>query len=414
MSNSVLNKPERLFEVDFEVFMPIATSGYDTNTRHTVDKLTWYESIRAPSIRGVWRWWLRTLFAGVAWDRGKNEVESALKATEVLGYVGKKKSSRSYLMMILTRPSSPPEHASRIKIGKVPRVSLLRRDVHFHPQDASCKLKVYSLVPVKPKGLRDVALASLVLSASLGGFGKIARRGFGKLKPLKIEKSPETLRRIMNLWQELFNEDEERVKEALKELCESIYELADKTFNEFEAALSSQGNLSQLPRIPAFSKRKIKIEEIEIPYCQVLLTSTRSLSKRLESVIEKDSSLKIDRGINYYRMGGFLDRNKPLHLIGMLCRILAIKLGPDRWILGGPRKWRDQNDRTKQREIKRRASPVWFTILGEHGSYHVVATVFLSKDWPHGYQVSRETLSPFGNLLDLLFEYNFRVVWPNG
>ena len=421
MISSSLDKPKDLFEVKLEVFTPIATAGYDKDVQHTLDSHRWHEPIRVPSIRGIWRWWLRALFGGIAWDKGRDEIKFALEATKrVLGYVGKEESSRSPLMVTLTRPDTP-KSSERISLAKrVPRVSLLQtqREVHFHPPRTYVILKIRSLFPIE-QSIEDAAIASLILSTSLGGFGKIARRGFGKLKPIEIgnKNYPKTILDLTSLWKKLFNENLENVRNALKGLCNRTYGLAERAFNEFEKESLIQNNPNRLlPYIPVFSKRRL--EKLELNYCQVLLTSASLLVERLRDIIEGNEEIKNDRGIQYYtcryctRPGrSFLDSNKPLHLIGLLCRVLAIhpKLNRDRWILGGPRKW---GTKTKLK-IERRASPIWFTVLGEHGNYQIAATIFLSEGWPQIGRSSVNLLSIFEKLMNLLLECGFQVIWPD-
>ncbi len=77
---------------------PVIAGGPDGNTVHMVDgQLKWW-GIRPTAVRGVWRWWIRALLAGLLWEEGYTcDYRGIAKLEERLGLGTTSKASRVFL-----------------------------------------------------------------------------------------------------------------------------------------------------------------------------------------------------------------------------------------------------------------------------------------------------------------------------
>ncbi len=76
---------EPIVEVEAVNTTPLIPGGPDT---YTVNERGEWEGIRPTALRGVWRWWVRTLLAGILWEKGVRDYDYqklALIESKLLG-----------------------------------------------------------------------------------------------------------------------------------------------------------------------------------------------------------------------------------------------------------------------------------------------------------------------------------------
>ncbi len=66
------NLLETIVELEAENTTPIIPGGHDT---YTVNERGEWEDIRPTALRGVWRWWIRALLAGILWEEGVRDYD---------------------------------------------------------------------------------------------------------------------------------------------------------------------------------------------------------------------------------------------------------------------------------------------------------------------------------------------------
>ncbi|MEM3714598.1 MAG: type III-B CRISPR module RAMP protein Cmr1, partial [Nitrososphaeria archaeon] len=78
--------------------------GY--NARAYSNELQLAESLRTQSIKGVWRWWIRAILSGAAWEIGVNDTGPIIELTsKIMGYI----KSASTLILKLAATSAETE-----------------------------------------------------------------------------------------------------------------------------------------------------------------------------------------------------------------------------------------------------------------------------------------------------------------
>ncbi len=173
---------------------PMLIGGYDAEASRRLQvggQIEVGETLRVPSVRGVVRWWLRSLIVGALHDRGlrgerleyeMRRVESSImggtnpargevrKASDVVFQFHER--SRSFGWMDADEAS---QHDS-LKLLFIKR----RRPLSYLTNIAGTL--VVGLRSPEVRGEHRLALAATVLALSLSGFGKRSRRGFGSVE----------------------------------------------------------------------------------------------------------------------------------------------------------------------------------------------------------------------------------------
>lgn len=74
-TNLADNLHEELLTVTTVNVSPVILGGPYTNTIKEVHGKPYWEGIRPTAVRGVWRWWVRALLAGILWDSGVRDYD---------------------------------------------------------------------------------------------------------------------------------------------------------------------------------------------------------------------------------------------------------------------------------------------------------------------------------------------------
>jgi|SRR5579875_337597 len=292
-----ITRKSLIAEIDLTNSTLTRLGGY--NAEAYSGELELAEPFRTQSIKGVWRWWVRAILSGAAWEMGVKDTKKVVEITEkIMG--SNKCASRLILKPTLTTSHTEavlPEEAirilaksdkylkidentlrkcgSKINSSKVkelnrnsfisdtlpPRLGLLIRDKNIKEKELNEKLQVY-----KPGSLgvhiqlrsRDklgvdelrVAFGALLLALILQGVGSMTKRGFGhfqtKLKCFEdaVKIYEECVRQINQAT------DEETEEEALRDLIQTATDSAKRLIN---GGSSSKGLTNELPSTPSLT-----------------------------------------------------------------------------------------------------------------------------------------------------------------
>ena len=236
---------------------PLLLGGPDGNT---VYRQRWWaenKAILAKAIRGVWRWWTRTLIAGILWEDYALDYWEMGRIEDLLG-LGSTNKASIYMIRIenleiharprvenyfiyYTKKNVRFLHIPPYKLKQltpIPRgaiqfsATLLRRHSPMFKEEGD----IGDLV----EQLDKLLITALKLSLTLGGIGKITSRGFGKF--------------------EITNKRGDILNEALNEISKGAYE-------HLKAYILSKISLPPreqpyLPYIPTFSPSTIMAERV--------------------------------------------------------------------------------------------------------------------------------------------------------
>lgn len=366
--------------LNVEAVSPISTGGYDTKVRHSIDSAEFSEPLRPTSIRGVWRWWIRAFAAGVAFDKGLDEVKAAVRAaSELLGSAKPGESRQASFQLWTSEVDARIDNRAEGMWG-APAYRI------------GSKFKV--AVRLLDRGMSEskvrAGLSTLICSLILGGVGRRARRGLGSLSIEGIDV-PEPMGWLKDEWGEIVLElrktrDAEAVKGAVYKAVEKAYGDVLKLVEELKVAKAGQ---RKVPRVPAISRKIVGLSE-----------------GRVKTEVAK---------VYYMLYDG--DAASAIKFISDMCArgkrgSLPDKLTKDgcpEYILGLPR-----------HDIKpRRASPLLFHLLAtDDGATSILATTIISSDWPskvRGQPMNEEVI--INAIYRLRYhltsqQYKFEEVWP--
>jgi len=175
---------------------PVIAGGPDGNTVHKVDgQLKWW-GIRPTAVRGVWRWWIRALLAGLLWEEGYTcDYRGIAKLEERLGLGTTSEASKVFLDIEIPDGITDPcqsEYCDIInKIKYIPRYRLLTvghrnymeillKKQPIPPESIELHVTIFSRDERYTKPYEDLYKYALWLALALGGIGQATSRGFGK------------------------------------------------------------------------------------------------------------------------------------------------------------------------------------------------------------------------------------------
>ena len=325
----------KLLEITLASSTPISLGGYDTLPARRLGQAVLTEPFRTQSLRGVARWWSRSLIAGILYAGGLNgerlvrrvlDYSGLLWGSSFRGVSGLRFKTRLESLQRLSR-------ADERALSQHSRVRLLGLGRRGLSLEALFKRIRGSLILEKatwtslPAHAIYTAIYSLLLSFVLGCLGKGSRRGLGCFDLRVVEGNPE-----------------------VRSLTE--YALSGRPERLIRAAIGSARNLvgsssvmeySRLPSIPAIAKGVFRLYRCRID------------GRRPLEVAVMFSKCVV-RG---YRRDGLARRRQA-------------------WILGLPRSQRRTGYFINDRGVERRASPI---MLAVHGGWAYMS-VFYSRDWP--------------------------------
>ena len=252
---------------------PVIAGGPDGNTVHRIGgQLEWW-GIRPTAVRGVWRWWIRALLAGLLWEEGYTcDYERLVRLEEKLGLGSTAEASKVFLRVkskINGRPSTNTNSGIISKLRYIPRYKLLTIGSRNYsqillnkqpipPGHVSLDITLYSRDRVFTKPYEDLYKYALWLALALSGIGQMTSRGFGKFSlkgPWDEEISQIKITQILNNIRDTI----ERININIEEIrgCQKISRDTD------------------LPLTPTFHEKTLRI---------VLLSDVKNI--RVEGCIE--------------------------------------------------------------------------------------------------------------------------------
>ncbi|MEM0050195.1 MAG: type III-B CRISPR module RAMP protein Cmr1 [Candidatus Bathyarchaeia archaeon] len=352
--------------IDLESVTPVRIGGY--NAQPYSSKLDLLESIRAQSIKGVWRWWARALISGVLIGLGKSPPDgiSELSSLFLDPLLGSTKSASKITILLNLQDDSVSQQLGFRDLTFIPRIRLIgigKRDEENKNEVYPSSLK-FSIELIKRCEISHVeekfAYSSLVLAFLLGGLGSIVNRGFGRFK-VSISKHQEDQRDLDRLYS---SKNQNEVTERLRSIIEKFAGYAREYL---------EGECSQ-----ELNKLKPWIKGALPPYPSIVTWGPAQSSFRCEAVLITDNwrnalqcigdaTLKAKWKANHRESG----------------------MSYHTWILGLPRlQARTQKGyKFEYNKAVRRQSAIGFSVLkltgsGYHKSpYSIVMYGFLTNDW---------------------------------
>lgn len=234
-------KDELVCRLEVEAITPLWIGGYDTKAEHGD---LGRESLRPSSVKGVWRWWARSLVSAASYETRKlfpNIKEADEVVSRLLGRGGKESHQSIYQLEVkesrveLVRlPCEAVNDRGRRRSGRgdgglqlsdVVRVKLQcmggsrkkrsgrieveagiaadtgrsQEELSFIKTGSSFTISIYRQRPVPSKAWDAFAIHSLVVALTLGGVGKASTRGFGKFRVISAHIPDEGVRREIEL-----------------------------------------------------------------------------------------------------------------------------------------------------------------------------------------------------------------------
>lgn len=404
-------------KINVRALTPVSMGGYDTQVfRRFVDNVKLHEPPRATSIKGIWRWWLRALAAGVAFDTNLDEEEAAIEvAKRLLGYAGEGGAGRSkfQLSVDVRQPLGAIELTQRAEYSGIARIRLLRKDAcSAYPPNYELTITARGL------GVNDVEAEagfwSLLCALALQGVGKISRRGFGSLLITRAVVDQESFAGdILGKLRQL--EDAEPVKDGITHLINTARKAVGAYIEEKKIKQSSAAR-NALPKIPAIATKPATIGDKKILPATVHLTR-----------------LAVDATGALHYIGAMCTRSMRVEgRLSLPCNLLNLgdPTHPPKpetvrkypvCILGLPRSVGSTGYATEAR----RASPLVFKVLAsDQKRSSVVVTTLASSDWPDSVpwssprrrikiEISETTVAEvMEKIRGYLANYKFTRVWP--
>lgn len=268
---------------------PVIAGGPDGISVHRVSgQLEWW-GIRPTAVRGVWRWWIRVLLAGLLWGEGVTCDYRGLAELERLAGMGSTEEATGVFLEVKSNVSARPvEKLDESFFGDRRRAVqvLERRCKGREPSGLECLYLIprYRLLAMSPEaGVRilvdrqpmpphSVKLnitirlrrerfrryaplyrEALGLALALGGIGQMTSRGFGKFSFSGL-----------SLGGGLVGEVYGRLRRALEEdgVLGELVEAARKTGRRTRGACIEAGDAG-LPLVPAFHPEATRLELVK-------------------------------------------------------------------------------------------------------------------------------------------------------
>jgi len=405
--------------------------GY--NARAYSRELQLSEFIRTQSIKGTWRWWLRALLSGSAWELGTStDVDISGLTKSIAGST----ECPSGLLLQLDRattaetqliiPYNALKQLAGLKGGSrrhfvvstlPPRLGLSVMDERLSLEELEELLRVHktgsllihlSVLTAPWNKLSDdeirVAFGALLIALTLQGSGAMTRRGFGHFRVEKIVLGPkgQFLTNYVKASEALSGAiDELSVEQALSALAQEAIQSAKKILGRTPGGRPTGATIPPHPSLSfregAFTLKVVRVNltgETRSPELEKLrslgLTQTDEAQLRLLSRLGR-ATLKLEwkkrKGLELYASG------RDLHT----------------WVLGLPR----SHQATRERDVDtgyflppterddrpspgRRVSAISLAPVKEvdRGEWLVATYGFLSYDWPETIVWLNGTRSP--------------------
>ncbi len=414
---------ENILRVDVENVSPAILGGPDTYTVREVNgKATWY-GLRPTALRGVWRWWVRALIAGLLWDAGFKGYDyqsiARIEARLGLGCVGSEgrlsEASRLVLTIDHVEISKEPLSSDKFKVNRkyirrgklriaeifadfvnsknisyenepwkvlisIPRYALLITGKDPYKE---VPRELYLRQPTPPRALRfmvtlrarrsvsewvkKVCSAALILSLTLGGLGQATSRGFGKMKVNGVGgSSADVGKKVINI---ITTGEVNAVKEILKILSSGSAK-PDLIRMVSRAGINIRRQTGDgLPPVPTFHPDTMLVKAVEDPKYRGRIEVGKDPWKLMATIGR--ACLKAEWKVLAGR--GYRSPGRNLHT----------------WPLGLPRCITEKGGKirtgyllkTDGEEPGRLASLVRITpLLGEHGKINLMVYAFKTAD----------------------------------
>ncbi len=342
LQKSIVDK-DLVCSLELEAVTPVWIGGYDTRTLHKNSGTgldLGSEGLRPSSVKGVWRWWARSLVSAAIYKRTGKFPTIRIADELISEFLGSTKCSSHYQLVIDSH-----EYSHELQYGDI----TLSRNVTIRGiLSAGNKFLLRLYRRTQTESDQDAfAVYSLVLALVLGGIGRATTRGFGKFlvkctgKNSCVEVLRETCMKLHNLYTRGDIKSDE-VEKIVRELLERGVELAENILKNKEL------KLDKLHEKPLF----------ETPvngYYQIIVSPRISDTRGTgEDILQKVRYI-INR----------VDMNEKLR-------------NEHKLILGLPR----PKIETREKSLRRK-SPIIFTpikLLGE-GSYYILVLGFKTYDW---------------------------------
>jgi CRISPR type III-B/RAMP module RAMP protein Cmr1 len=261
-----LIEPHKLCEIDVETITPLLIGGYDGKTYHGNTLSS--ETLRATSIKGVWRWWARALIAAAIvkklgkYPRYLNIVDSYL--SKIFGSTQK----QSKYSIAITNSSKSEQNIyddieNNKSLSKVPRIKLLKMRKEMSREQFIKPGIRFQIVIYRIRDTNNIenqfAIWSLIMSLIFDGIGKATSRGFGKLKINRVNVMGEFME-LEEVIQKLYSSNtHEDIRKYLKEVINNAVNSAEKIVENLKI---NDKDLSEEPyiEIPLIDERLMILE----------------------------------------------------------------------------------------------------------------------------------------------------------
>ncbi len=223
----------RLCTIEAEIITPVLIGGYDSKCYH--ESLGERESLRATEIKGLWRWWARSLIAATITKTSEKYLTLDTADLFVSKVLGSKENISKYAIVV--DPSKVKyeqiirRHKSYPKYEKT-RIELLsmRRDISVEyaiKPGALFKVSIYKTTETKYEEDDFVIWSFIVALLFAGVGGKACSRGFGKVKIRQIKC--DHVEELSSLLNELYKSNTaNEIKSKLEKIIAKALEKAEE------------------------------------------------------------------------------------------------------------------------------------------------------------------------------------------
>ena len=226
---------ERIVSIKARNTSPVILGGPRGDTVfENGNQVKWW-GVRHTAVRGVWRWWIRAILSGIAWENGYNldykdmsKLEAKIGLGTVKGLDNKDGESSRVILRINSEIKSIPINRNRFRgnttsllLKKISRYSMLtlgnQREVLFrkqpiHPGNLEIEISILARREISD-WVKNLLVLALGLALTKGGIGQMTSRGFGKFEILWMDPN--------DVSQSIFKKSlREVVKDELKQICE--------------------------------------------------------------------------------------------------------------------------------------------------------------------------------------------------
>ena len=379
-----ISEDDLIAQVEMRGITPARIGGY--NAQPYSPELGLLENPRTQAVKGLWRWWARTLLAGAKMSAGESLPESLSDLDEEISKLfGSTKSSSKFILQLAVNNRETNEMSKMSNlVKKVPRIRLLSMgrtrggERYYFPQ-ITVTLRANRTRKLSKEEVM-FGLSSLLVSLVFSGIGSVVNRGFGKVKITDVQLGP----RLKN-------------EKDAKELKETLFELYKKTGGETIVKLKKflQKSLESASAYKGYGTGIKGVHVRNIPPYSVLLPDCNPPIFRIEA-------FHAQRGKNVISILECIGKSTMKTEWKRIKGINPKRVGKDfhTWVLGLPRFQEppyEENGRKVNKltgylfngsREKRRQSPIGFTVLELDGNdYWIVVYGFLTSEY--GQQLSK-------------------------